>query len=158
MRREFAKVIVELAEKDPKIFLIILDVGGNIFDEFKKKFPDRFFNFGVTEQATVGFASGLALEGFKPYIYTIAPFILERPFEQLKLDIAQQNANVKLIGFWDYPEAGPTHKPKDVKKECEALGIELIEPIDGNDTRQKMFEAYDQNKPFFFYLKKDLLK
>ena len=106
MRREFAKVMVELAQKDPRVFLIILDVGGNVFDEYRKLFPNRFFNFGVTEQATVSFASGLALEGFKPYIYTIAPFLLERPFEQLKLDVSQQNANVKLFGFWDYPDAG----------------------------------------------------
>jgi len=155
MRIEFAKVMVELAEKDPKIFLIILDVGGNTFSEFKERFPDRFYNLGVSEQATISFLSGLALEGFKPYVYSIAPFVLERPFEQLKLDVVQQNANVKIFGFWDYPTAGPTHKPLDVKKECEVLGLEMIEPVNSNELREKMIDKYNENKPCFFYIKRN---
>ena len=155
MRREFAKVMVDLATNDQKIILIILDVGGNTFDEFKKKFPQRFFNLGVSEQASVSFASGLALEGFKPYIYTIAPFLLERPFEQIKLDIVQQNANVKLFGYWDYPTAGPTHKPLNVVKSCEILGINLIEPKNSIMLRESMIESYFKNKPCFFYLIKN---
>lgn len=155
MRREFAKTMIELARNDPKVLLIILDVGGNVFDEYRKLFPDRFMNLGVIEQAAVGFAAGLALEGFKPYVYTIAPFILERPFEQLKLDISQQNANVKLFGFWDYPDAGPTHKPNDIEAECKALGIQLIIPKNAEETRQKMLELHQSNKPAFFYITKD---
>src|SRR3989344_6277381 len=155
MRKEFAKVMLELAQKDPKVFLIILDVGGNVFDEFKAKFPDRFLNLGVIEQASVGFASGLALEGFKPYIYTIAPFLLDRPFEQVKLDVVQQKANVKLFGFWDYPTAGPTHKINDIEKQCSALGINLISSKDGAEVRQKMLELHEVNGPAFFYLTRD---
>ena len=158
MRREFAKVMVELAEKDSKVFLIILDVGGNVFDEFKAKFPNRFFNLGVIEQASVGFVSGMALEGFKPYVYTIAPFMLDRPFEQVKLDIVQQNANVKLFGFWDYPTAGPTHKIRDVETQCKALGINLVKPRDSLEVRQKMLEFHNKNEPTFFYIVKDPAK
>lgn len=155
MRREFAKVMLELAQKDPKVFLIILDVGGNVFDEFKKQFPDRFMNLGVIEQAAVGFVSGLALEGYKPYVYTIAPFMLDRPFEQVKLDVVKQNANVKLFGFWDYPTAGPTHKINDVEKQCAALGINLVAPKNGDEVRQKMLELYQSSAPAFFYITKD---
>ena len=158
MRKEFAKVMLELAQKDPKVFLIILDVGGNVFDEFKAKFPDRFLNLGVIEQASVGFASGMALEGFKPYVYTIAPFLLDRPFEQVKLDVVQQKANVKLFGFWDYPTAGPTHKINDIEKQCSALGINLISSKDGAEVRQKMLELHEVNGPAFFYLTRDPLK
>lgn len=156
MRREFAKTMLELAKKDPKVFLIILDVGGNVFDEFKKQFPDRFFNLGVIEQAAVGFVSGLALEGFKPYVYTIAPFMLDRPFEQVKLDIVKQNANVKLFGFWDYPTAGPTHKINNVEMQCNALGIPLVMPKDSQEVRQKMLELHDVSGPAFFYITKDV--
>jgi len=155
MRREFAKVMLELAEKDPKVFLIILDVGGNVFDEYIKKFPDRFLNLGVVEQAAVGFVSGLALEGYKPYVYTIAPFMLDRPFEQVKLDIVQQKANVRLFGFWDYPTAGPTHKINNVELQCTALGLQLVMPKDASEVRQKMFELYGKPGPAFFYLTKD---
>ena len=155
MRKEFAKMMVELAEKDPKVFLIILDVGGNIFEEFRERFPDRFYNLGVIEQAAIGFVSGLALEGFKPYIYTITPFLLERPFEQLKLDIVQQNANVKLFGYWDYPTGGPTHQPTNVPKLCESLGIELIEPLNSEELREKIIDGHNKDKPIFFYIKRN---
>lgn len=158
MRREFAKTMVELAQKDPSVFLIILDVGGNAFDEFKQKFPERFFNLGVMEQASVGFASGMALEGLKPYVYTIAPFMLDRPFEQVKLDVVEQNANVKLFGFWDYPTAGPTHRIKDVETQCKALGINLVKPKDGLELRNKMIELHEKKEPAFFYITKDPLK
>ena len=57
----------------------------------------------------------MALEGLKPWVYTITPFLIERPFEQVKLDIDQQNSNVKLVGFADYPTLGPTHSEIDGK-------------------------------------------
>ena len=109
MRRKFGSIIKELADKDPKIVLIVGDIGYGIFDEFRKKHPKRFFNLGICEQSIIGTASGMALEGLKPWVYTITPFLIERPFEQVKLDIDQQNANVKLVGFADYPTLGPTH-------------------------------------------------
>ena len=58
----------------------------------------------------------MALDGLKPWVYTITPFLIERPFEQIKLDIDQQKANVKLVGFADYPKLGPTHAELDAKK------------------------------------------
>ena len=61
-------------------------------------------------------ASGMALQGLKPWVYTITPFLIERPFEQIKLDINQQKANVKLVGFADYPTLGPTHAEINAKK------------------------------------------
>ena len=68
---------------------------------------DRFINMGICEQSMIGVSSGMALEGLKPWVYTITPFLIERPFEQVKLDIDRQMANVKLVGFADYPTLGP---------------------------------------------------
>jgi transketolase len=156
MRREFAKALIELAEKDDKIVLIVGDIGYKVFDEFKEKFPDRFFNFGICEQSIISAASGIALEGLKPYVYTITPFLIERPFEQIKLNIDQQNVNVKLIGYADYPEQGPTH--------AEINGEQLMKifknicsyfPKDSKETRDAVLQSYNSDKPAFISLKKD---
>ena len=116
MRRRFGKIINKLAKKDDKIVLLVGDIGYGIFDEFRKNHPKKFFNMGICEQSLIGVASGMALEGLKPWVYTITPFLIERPFEQLKLDIDQQNVNVKLVGFSDYPSLGPSHSVLDEKK------------------------------------------
>ena len=99
MRRRFGELICKLADKDKKIVLLVGDIGYGIFDRFRKKHSDRFFNLGICEQSLIGTASGMSLEGLKPWVYTITPFLIERPFEQIKLDINQQKANVKLVGF-----------------------------------------------------------
>ena len=116
MRRSFGKIITELADRDEKIYVIVGDIGYRIFDEFRQKHPDRFINMGICEQSMIGVSAGMALEGLNPWVYTITPFLIERPFEQLKLDIDQQNVNVKLVGYSDYPTLGPTHTELNGKK------------------------------------------
>ena len=156
MRREFGKLITELAEKDSKIYLITGDIGYGIFDNFRKKFPDRFINYGIREQSMIGFASGFALEGLKPWTYTITPFLIERPFEQIKLDINKQNANVKLVGYADYPNLGPTHEEIDGKWIMgQFKNIHSYFPKDSIDTRKYVFKAYNSDGPVFISLKKD---
>ena len=85
MRRKFGKILNNLAKKDKKIILLVGDIGYGIFDDFRKEHPKRFINLGICEQSLIGFASGLALEGLKPWVYTITPFLIERPFEQIKV-------------------------------------------------------------------------
>lgn len=97
-RRGFIDALIELAEKDDKIVLIIPDVGFNYIEEFQKRFPDRFFNFGVTEQSTMIIAAGLALSGFKPYVYSMINFVTFRPYEMVRNAVCLHNANVKIIG------------------------------------------------------------
>ena len=116
MRRIFGKVINEIAKKDKKVVLLVGDIGYGIFDDFRRDNPNRFFKKKLCEQSIIGVASGMALEGMKPWVYTITPFLIERPFEQIKLDIDQQKANVNLVGFADYPNLGPTHSEINAKK------------------------------------------
>lgn len=97
-RREFINTLLALAEKDDKIVLIVPDVGFNYIEEFKKRFPNRFFNLGVTEQSTMIIAAGLALSGFKPYVYSMINFMVFRPYEMVRNAICLHNANVKIIG------------------------------------------------------------
>ena len=80
MRRRFGQLINELAKKDDKIVLLVGDIGYGIFDEFRKNNPKKFFNFGICEQSIISCAAGMAIEGLKPWVYTITPFLIERPF------------------------------------------------------------------------------
>ena len=158
MRREFGKHMVKLAEKDEKVILIVGDIGYKMFDEFIEKFPDRFFNFGVCEQSMISAASGMALEGLKPYVYTITPFLIERPFEQVKLDIDEQNVNVKLVGYADYPEQGPTHAEIDGKKLMSIFkNIVSYFPKNSKETVEAINKSYNSDSPAFISLKKDKL-
>lgn len=156
MRKIFGKTIVELAEKDSSIHLLLGDIGYGVFDEFREKFGDRFHNLGICEQSMIGVASGMALEGLKPYVYSITPFLIERPFEQVKLDIDQQNVNVKLVGYADYPTHGPTHQELDARTLMGMLkNTECYFPKNSSETRQFLLESYNHEKPTFISLKKD---
>ena len=156
MRREFGEFLAEIAETDDDIYLLVGDIGYGIFDEFRRKFPQRFINLGVCEQSLIGVAAGMALEGLKPYVYTITPFLLERPFEQVKLDIDQQNVNVKLVGYADYPTHGPTHAELDGKKLMSLFNnIDSYFPKNSMETREALVESYKSGKPTFISLKKD---
>ena len=156
MRRRFGKIISQLAEKDEKIYVIVGDIGYRVFDEFRDKFPNRFINMGICEQSIISVASGMALEGLKPWIYTITPFLIERPFEQIKLDIDQQNVNVKLVGFADYPTLGPTHTEINAKKMMKLFNnIESFFPSDSDETEKMILQAYEREGPSFISLKSD---
>ena len=97
-RREFVDTLIKLAEKDDKIVVVIPDVGFNYLERFQEKFPDRFFNLGVTEQSAMIIAAGMALSGLKPYFYTMLNFSVFRPFEMVRNAVALHNANVKILG------------------------------------------------------------
>jgi len=156
MRRSFGKIITELAEKDKKIYVLVGDIGYRIFDEFREKYPDRFINIGICEQSMIGVSAGMALEGLKPWVYTITPFLIERPFEQVKLDIDQQNVNVKLVGFSDYPKLGPTHTELNGEKMMQLFkNITSYFPKNGNETIHFANEAYNNFGPAFISLKSD---
>ena len=159
MRRSFGKIINELAFKDSKLILLVGDIGYGIFNDFRKNHPKRFFNLGICEQSLIGFASGLALQGLNPWVYTITPFLIERPFEQIKLDIDQQKANVKLVGYADYPNLGPTHQEVNAKKLMSLFkNIKSYFPKNGIDTKKVVKKAFKSKKPTFISLKADTLK
>ena len=156
MRRRFGKVITELAGQDKNIVVLVGDIGYRVFDEFRDKYPERFINIGICEQSMIGVCAGMALEGLKPWVYTITPFLIERPFEQVKLDIDQQNANVKLVGFADYPTLGPTHKELNGEKLMQLFSnITSYFPRDGDETESMVYDAYQKNGPAFISLKSD---
>jgi transketolase len=156
MRRCLGKVLTNLAEQDKSVYLIVGDIGFKVFDEFQEKFPQRFINIGVCEQSMISVAAGMALEGLKPWVYTITPFLIERPFEQIKLDINQQKANVNLVGFSDYPTLGPTHTELDCAKTMSMFkNIQSFFPEDSSEAEQCLYQAYENSGPTFTNLKTD---
>jgi len=132
------------------------DIGYRVFDEFREKHPERFINMGICEQSLIGVSAGMALEGLKPWVYTITPFLIERPFEQLKLDIDLQNLNVKLVGFADYQNLGPTHSELNGKKLMSLFhNITSYFPKDGVESESMILQAYQKQGPAFISLKND---
>jgi transketolase len=97
-RKVFVDWLSEKAQEDDKIILIVADVGFSYIEDFAANFPGQFLNVGVTEQSMTGIAAGLALSGFKPYVYSMIPFVTMRNYEQLRNDVCYHNANVKLLG------------------------------------------------------------
>ena len=156
MRRRFGKILNELAYKDPKIILIVGDIGYGIFDDFRKNHPKRFFNLGICEQSIIGFASGTALEGLKPWVYTITPFLIERPFEQIKIDIDENNLPVMLVGQADYPTHGPTHRPLNPEVLVSMLKNTMgYFPRNLMEAEKAMLDGYLMRTPCIISLKKD---
>ena len=112
MRNTFIHTLIEEAKKDERIFLITPDMGYSVLESFRDLFPDRFLNVGIAEQNAVGVATGLALSGKIVYVYSIIPFVTMRCFEQVRVDVAYMNTNVRLVGVGaglSYGPAGATH-------------------------------------------------
>jgi transketolase len=112
MRNTFIDTIIGECQSRDDIFIISGDAGLGVFDEFQKQYPDRFLNLGVAEQNTIGCAAGMALAGFRVYVYNIAPFVLYRCYEQVRNDICYQQLPVTLIGIGSgltYAPMGMTH-------------------------------------------------
>lgn len=112
MRYAFVEVFNKIAQRDKKVIFLTGDLGFNLFEPLKKNLGKRFINAGVAEQNMVTVAAGLAYVGFKPWIYSITPFVTIKVLEQLRNDICFPNFNVKIVGLgggYDYEVAGPSH-------------------------------------------------
>jgi len=155
-RREFIDALIALAEKDDKVVLIIPDVGFNYIEEFQKRFPDRFFNLGVTEQSTMIIAAGLALSGLKPYVYSMINFVTFRPYEAVRNAVCLHNANVKIIGVKGsekYKFLGFSHNLIAENEEIEVLehlpNLKSFVVKTPEEVRKIILETYKTNSPCY---------
>lgn len=154
-RKAFLETLTELVEKDPKIILIVGDVGFSFMEPFKERFSTQFLNAGIGEQNMMGFAAGMAQEGFKPYVYTMSNFILLRPLEQVRNDICFAKANVKLIsvkGSEAYKFLGMSHnlfvgEEENILKNLPNLTIRI--PQTEEETREVVLETYNNPGPAY---------
>jgi len=157
-RRTFIDILCELAEKDDKVVLICCDTGFNYLEQFQSKFPKQFFNFGVTEQSSVMIAVGLALNGFKPYFYSMINFVLFRPYEMVRNGVVKHNANVKLIGVKGssaYRFLGFSHNLSHDKEDfnaCDNIGLEWRNPQTNEEVKETIIETYNSDSACYIRL------
>ena len=99
MRNLFINQLTKEAKKNKKIVLVVGDLGFNVVEPFKKQFPNRFFNAGVSEQSMMGIACGLASKGFHVFVYSIANFPTFRCAEQIRNDMDYHNLPVTIVSI-----------------------------------------------------------
>ena len=112
MRKAFNQELLKIAEKDPRVFMVLADIGYGEIEPFAEAHPDRFINCGVAEQNMTGVACGVAMEGNIAVTYSIANFPTLRCLEQVRNDVCYHNANVKIViigGGVSYGELGISH-------------------------------------------------
>ena len=155
MRKEFLQELTRLAEKDTKIMFIFGDVGFRFVENFKKQFPNQWINAGAAEQTMMGMAVGMAINGYKPYVYTMKNFILLRPLEQLRNDICYGRANVKLIGVGGseaYKFLGFSHNLAEGEEEkilSILPNIKCYAPKNEEEVKEVMEKSYQEEGPAY---------
>ncbi|MDF3301814.1 transketolase family protein [Streptomyces tropicalis] len=126
MRDRLAPVLSGLLDEDPRVAVVLAEIGADGFADALRRHPDRVINVGIREQLLVGAGAGLALTGMRPVLHTFASFLVERPFEQVKLDLGHQGVGAVLVSAaasFDWPAGGHTHMaPGDVA---------LLDTLDG---------------------------
>jgi transketolase len=156
MRNQFTKTVTKLFNKDKKIFLILGDIGVFGFQNLLKKKPLRALNIGILEQATISFAAGLSKIGFVPIVHTIATFMVDRAFEQLKLDFGYQKLNGNFISVgasYDYAALGCSHHcPEDINLMKNIPTMQIVVPGNSIEFNQLFNQSYKKKLPKYFRL------
>ena len=126
MRERFIATTAELLDDDPRVAVVLADISADQFGRAAARHPGRVINVGIREQLLIGVAAGLALAGLRPIAHTFPSFLIERPFEQVKLDLGHQDARAVLVSWgasYDMSSMGRTHQaPADVA---------LLDTLDG---------------------------
>jgi transketolase len=158
MRTAFIETLVELARHDERIMLLTADLGWSVLERFADEFPDRFVNVGVAEQNMLGLATGLAREGFLPFVYSIATFSSMRCYEQLRDGPVLHQLPVRVIGIgggFAYGHAGPTHYAlEDLTIARTQPGLTVLAPVDKSQARNVIQEVAALPGPAYLRLDK----
>jgi transketolase len=153
MRAQAAATVVDLFRRDDRVAIVMADISTDLLQPAVEHDPRRAINVGIMEQSAVGVAAGLALEGFHPVVHTIAPFLAERPLEQVKLDFGYQRLGglfVSVGASYDYTESGGTHHaPGDVQALATVPGLEAVVPGTPRETDELVRATYANGRPTY---------
>lgn len=160
MRNAFADEITKTACRDARVLLLAGDIGNRLFNDFKAAAPERFFNCGVAEANMMGMAAGLAMCGFRPFVYTIAPFATLRCLEQIRVDACYHDLPVTVVGAGaglSYANLGPTHHCcEDIALLRVIPNMTVVCPGDAVEVRLAVAAAAEWSSPVYIRLgKKD---
>ena len=138
MRKRSLDMVHALARRDDRVVFIGSDLSPNLLGEMKREFPQRYYMEGIAEANVIGMAAGMAMDGFIPYVNTIATFITRRCYEQVAVDLCLHDLPVRLIGNgggYVYAPLGPTHQAIEKFMLIRSTpNILLLRPADGNET------------------------
>lgn len=159
-RKLFGAAVFEAAKSRGDIVVLSADSGGSSgFGEFKKRFPDRYFEFGIMEQGVTGFASGLATTGKTPVFCAIAPFVTSRPFEMFRNDLGYMRQNVKIAGRnsgVSYSDLGATHHSLEDFAIIRMIpGVVVLAPADPDEIRAAVRAMLDYEGPVYMRIGND---
>ena len=158
MRRVFADCLHDRMRTNKKIWVIVGDLGYKMWDQVMADYPDRFINAGVAEQLMTGISVGLALEGKIPFVYSITPFLLYRPFETIRNYINREKIPVKLIGSGrnkEYERDGFSHWAEEDKEVMRIFAnINARWPETNSEIPDLIDEMIANNVPYYVNLKK----
>lgn len=158
MRKHFSKCLYDQMSVNKDIILLTGDLGYGLWDKIKLDYPDRFFNVGSSEQLLVGASVGMALEGKIPFVYSITPFLLYRPFEFIRNYLNEEKIPVKLIGGGrdkDYGYLGFSHWAEEDQLVMSTFkNIKSLRPSDECQLEDMLKEMIETNAPYYINLKK----
>lgn len=158
MRRDFANLLHIEMSKNPDIYLITGDLGYGLWDKVRDDYPNRFFNVGSSEMAMMGMAIGLAMDGKIPYVYSITPFAIYRPFEMIRNYLDHENILVNIIGGGrdkDYGYLGFSHWSHDDKRIMSVFdNVKSFYPEDNDDLTIAMSYSLSKKHPTYINLKR----
>ena len=158
MRQAALKKIHELATRNPNVVFVGSDLGEGTLKGMQAEFPDRFFMEGISEQYMVGFAAGLAKEGFIPYLNTISTFFTRRAYEQIAIDVALHNLPVRILGSGGgmvYAPLGPTHTAvDDFSLMLNIPGLKVFAPADSLEMVNILEESLLDPAPHYIRIAK----
>jgi transketolase len=153
MREQAMATAVDLFERDERVAIVMADISLDYLRPAVEHDPRRAINAGIMEQSAVGIAAGFALEGFHPIVHTLAPFLTERPLEQIKLDFGYQGLGGTFISAgaaYDYGESGGTHHAAgDIQALGSIPGLEVLVPGSAAETDALLRASYANGRPTY---------
>ena len=158
MRKRCIDMVYALAQRDERVVFIGSDLSPGLLNEMKRAYPERYFMEGVAEANVIGMAAGMAMEGFVPYVNTIATFITRRCYEQVALDLCLHDLPVRLIGNgggYVYAPLGPTHQAIEDIAIMRALPNMTVTAVcDAEEMTRLMSASLDWPHPIYIRLAK----
>jgi transketolase len=158
MRNAFADELTKLSDNDSRVVMLSGDIGNRLFDKFRAKHPSRFFNCGVAEANMMGVAAGMGMNGLRPVVYTITPFVTTRCLEQIRTDVCYHEAPVTIVAVGAglaYSGLGPTHHAcEDISFLRSIPNMKVICPGDAWEVRGALRAAMQQDNPVYIRMGK----